>query len=69
MIVVSERSGKLPETMLKISDIYEEKIDDTTKNLAVILEPILLITIWAGVLLLALAIITPIYGLIGGFKY
>lgn len=68
MIIVSERSGRLPETMLKINTIYEDKIDDTTKNLATILEPVLLITIWAGVLLLALAIITPIYGIIGGFN-
>lgn len=68
MIIVSERSGSLPETMIKINEIYEEKIDDTTKNLAVILEPILLIVIWSGVLLLALAIIMPIYGIIGDFN-
>ncbi|BFT94401.1 MAG: type II secretion system F family protein [Minisyncoccus archaeiphilus] len=68
MIIVAERSGRLPETMIKINEIYEEKIDDTTKNLAVILEPILLIVIWTGVLLLALAIIMPIYGIIGDFN-
>jgi type II secretory pathway component PulF len=68
MIIVAERSGRLPETMIKINEIYEEKIDDTTKNLSAILEPVLLIVIWSGVLLLALAIIMPIYGMIGDFN-
>ncbi|MFA5080491.1 MAG: type II secretion system F family protein [Candidatus Paceibacterota bacterium] len=68
MISVSENSGNLPETMFNIGKIYEEKIDNTTKNLAVILEPVLLVIIWIGVLLLSLAILLPIYGLIGNFN-
>ncbi|MDD5639502.1 MAG: type II secretion system F family protein [Candidatus Pacebacteria bacterium] len=68
MISVSENSGNLPETMSGIGKIYEEKIDNTTKNLAVLLEPVLLIIIWVGILLLSLAILLPIYGLIGNFN-
>ncbi|MCK9393346.1 MAG: type II secretion system F family protein [Candidatus Paceibacterota bacterium] len=68
MISVSENSGNLPETMLNIGEIYEEKIDNTAKNLAVLLEPVLLVIIWVGVLLISLAILLPIYGLIGNFN-
>lgn len=68
MIGSSEQSGKLPETLLRIGEIYEEKTDITTKNLAVILEPILLIIVWLAVLAVALAIIVPIYSLIGGLN-
>lgn len=68
MIGTSEQSGLLPDTLLKISEIYQEKIDNTTKNLTVLLEPILLIIVWFGVLFVALAVILPIYSLIGGLN-
>ena len=66
MIVAGERSGNLVNVLGKISGIYEEKIDTTSKNIAVILEPLLLFIVWLGVLFLALAVIMPIYGLVGG---
>lgn len=66
MIVAGERSGNFVSVLGKISGIYEEKIDITSKNLSVILEPLLLFVVWLGVLFLALAVIMPIYGLIGG---
>src|SRR3989338_11185948 len=68
MIGTSEQSGLLPDTFLKINEIYQEKIDDTTKNLTVLLEPILLVIVWLGVLFVALAVILPIYSLIGGIN-
>lgn len=66
LIVAAERSGNLPETFLKIGSTYESKADATTKNLAVILEPILLVAVWLGVV--ALAVILPIYSLVGGLN-
>lgn len=68
MIATSEQSGLLPDTFLKINEIYQEKIDDTTKNLTVLLEPILLVIVWLGVLFVALAVILPIYSLVGGLN-
>lgn len=64
----AEQSGRLPETLLNIGQTYEARVDDTAKNLTVALEPILLIIVWVGVLLVALAVILPIYGLIGGLS-
>jgi type II secretory pathway component PulF len=68
MIVSAEQSGTLPETLMNVGKIYEEKTEITTKNLAVILEPILLVIVWFGVVGVALAIILPIYSLIGGLN-
>lgn len=68
MIVAGEHSGNFVNILGKISAIYEEKIDMTSKNLTTILEPILLIIVALGVLFLALAIITPIYSLVGGLN-
>ncbi len=66
MIVAGEQSGRLAETFLRISQIFEEKTEDATKNIATIMEPILLLVVWCAVVGLALAVILPIYGLIGG---
>lgn len=66
MVIAAERSGALPETLIRIGDIYEEKADITTKNLETILEPLLLLFVAFGVLLVAIAVIMPIYGLLGG---
>lgn len=68
MIGSAEKSGRLPETLLKIGEIFEEKTEITTKNLSVILEPVLLIIIWLGVVAVALAVILPIYSLVGGLS-
>ena len=66
MLIAGERSGSLPETLLSIGAIYEEKADVSTTNLEAILEPILLIIVWLGVMGVAVAVILPIYSLIGG---
>ncbi len=66
MIVAGEDSGRLAESLLKIGEIFGRKIELTTKNMAVILEPVLLVIVWIGVVLVALAVILPIYSLIGG---
>lgn len=65
MIVTGEQSGNLPEIFESISKNYEEKVEITTKNIAAIIEPVLLIIIWFFVAIVALAVIMPIYSLIG----
>ena len=68
LIVAGEQSGTLAVTLLNIGRVYEAKTETSTKNLTVILEPILLVLVWLGVVAVALAVILPIYSLIGGFK-
>lgn len=68
IIITSEKSGRLPEVLINLGQTFEEKLQTTTKNLVVILEPVLLIIIWLGVLFVALSVILPIYSLIGGLN-
>lgn len=68
MISVGEKTGKLDETLLYLGDFYEDEIDNISKNLTTILEPILLITIGLVVGFVALAIISPIYELTGSIR-
>lgn len=67
MIVAGEQSGHLSEILLKIGDTFDKKTEISTKNLTVILEPLMLLIVWLGVVGVALAVILPIYSLIGGF--
>lgn len=68
LIVSGEQSGKLSEVLIEMSSSYEEKSETTTKDLTVILEPVLLVIIWLGVVGIALAVILPIYSLIGNLN-
>ena len=68
MIAAAEQSGSLAEALIKIGEISETKTEATTKNLMVVLEPIMLFIIWLGVVFVAIAIILPIYSLVGGLS-
>ena len=68
MIGVGEKTGKLEDTFIYLGDFFEEEVDNTTKNLANILEPVLLIIIGLVVAFVALAIISPIYELTGSIR-
>jgi len=63
LIISAEKSGKLPETLIKIGIIFEEKTEAMSQDLATILEPIVLIIVGIIVALVASGIIGPIYGL------
>jgi type IV pilus assembly protein PilC len=68
LIISGEQSGGLSESLSRMSEIYEEKIEVTSRNLTVVLEPLLLIIVWCGVAIVALGAITPMYGLIGNIS-
>ncbi len=68
LVGAAERSGHLSQALKKIGTIFEDKTENTTKNLSVVLEPLLLVIVWGGVVMVALAVILPIYNLIGGLQ-
>ncbi len=68
LIIAGEQSGSLSMTLVKIGKDYEAKTDTTAKDLTIILEPILLVIVWLGVLAVAFAVILPIYSLVGGLN-
>ncbi len=68
IVVAGELSGKLEHSLLTIGKNYEEKSALTAQNLTVVLEPIMLIIVWIGVAMVALGVILPLYGLIGGLQ-
>jgi len=65
MIAVGEKTGTIDQSLLYVSQFYEDDIEDTAHNLTTILEPAILIIIGLMVAFLSMAIIGPIYQLTG----
>lgn len=68
LVSAGEQSGNLSDIFIGIGSKYEDKTDTSAKNLAVILEPILLVIVASGVFIVALSVILPIYSLVGGLS-
>lgn len=64
LVAVGEKSGKLDYVLLSVADFFDKEVENTTANLATLVEPILIIIIGAGVGLVVASVIMPIYSLV-----
>ena len=63
IVAVGERSGNLSSSLIYLSELYEAEVDDFTKNISSIIEPVLMIGMGILVGFIAISIITPIYSI------
>ena len=63
MLYVGEKTGSLETTMNQLALLYERNVDGLTRNLTVLLEPLLLVFMGMMVGGVAISIILPIYQL------
>lgn len=61
MVEVGEETGKTEQVLFKLASFYEEEVDQITKNLSSIIEPVLMVVIGCAVGIFAISIIQPIY--------
>jgi type II secretory pathway component PulF len=68
MIKVGDRTGHLAESLMNAAEFSEKEVDEGTKTLATLIEPLTLLLVGGLVGFIALSIITPIYKITEGIK-
>ncbi len=66
MIKIGEDSGTLSDMLSKVADFYEAEVDQAVKNISTIIEPALMIVLGIMVAFIIIAILFPVYSLVGG---
>ncbi len=61
MVQVGEESGSLPKVLDRTSDYFERKVDSTITTAMAFIEPIMIVTVGAIVLVIVLALYLPIF--------
>lgn len=68
MTIVGEQTGKLDETLGRISHYFEMESEIAVKTMTTLIEPSILVFLGVGVGILVMSVITPIYQLTTSFK-
>lgn len=68
MMAVGEETGQIDQLLLEVADFYDREVDYDLKTLTARIEPILLVFVAGMVLMLALGIFLPMWGMIDAIK-
>lgn len=68
MMRVGEETGKLDDTLLKLSTYFQTETEHLVKGLTTAIEPMMMVVLGLGVGFIVISIITPIYSLTSQFK-
>ncbi len=68
MLEVGEQTGETEAVLLKMAEFYEDEVDQLTKNLSSIIEPVLMLLMGGAVGFFAVAMLQPMYSLMDNIK-
>jgi type IV pilus assembly protein PilC len=66
MIAVGEETGETSNILAQLADFFEEEVGRATKNLAAIIEPVIMLIIGAAVGFFAISMVQPMYSMLEG---
>lgn len=67
LTALGEQSGNLDSVLMEVATFYDKEVDNISRNLTTLLEPMLLILMGLGVAFVATAVLGPIYNLVESF--
>lgn len=68
MIDVGEETGRLPDMLLKIADVYDEEVDNAVAAMTAALEPIMIVFLAVVVGTIVIALFMPLVSIISGLQ-
>ena len=68
MVAVGEETGETSNVLNQLAEFFEEEVSNATKNLAAVIEPIIMIVIGATIGFFAVSMIQPMYSMLGAIK-
>ncbi len=68
MVKVGEETGKMDETLVKVSKYFETESEHLVKGLTTAIEPIIMVVLGVGVGFIVVSVVTPIYNLTNQIK-
>jgi len=68
MIDVGEETGRLPEMLLKIADVYDDEVDTSVAAMTAALEPIMIVFLALVVGTIVVALFLPLISIIQGLQ-
>jgi len=68
MIAIGEETGRIDELLTHVANYYDRETDIKTKNLTILIEPVLIAIMGVMVLILAMGVFLPMWNLVSVFK-
>lgn len=68
MVATGEETGRLDELLQSVSEYYDQQVSYSVKGLITFVEPALLLMVGLGVLIMASAVLVPMWDLVKVFK-
>jgi len=65
MVAVGEETGETSSILAQLAEFFEEEVSNATKNLATIIEPVIMLIIGGAIGFFAVSMIQPMYTMIG----